>query len=304
MYPEVSNFSGGVDKTFMIIFGIGIFFLIGISILMMYFVVRYRRKKHPKAIQIKERSWVEITWIVIPMILVLLMFHYGYEAYRPMENPPDDAIVVKTYGKMWSWSFEYPNGKTSDELVIPINKAVKLDLISLDVIHGLFIPAFRVKQDVVPGKENFVWFIGQEYGEFEIVCSAYCGLDHSFMESKAIVVTEDRYNAWLDSLPEKKEEPEGLVLIKQNACTGCHSIDGTDGVGPPLNDLFGSTITVLVDGTEKEVVVDELYLRRAITEPNDEVVKGYQRGVMKSYKGVIKKDDIRKIVEYLKTLKK
>lgn len=304
MYPEVSNFSGSVDRTFMIIFGISIFFLIGISVVMFFFVARYRRAKHPRAVQVKEHSWLEITWLVVPMILVLLMFHYGYEAYSPMENPPDDALVIKTYGKMWEWSFEYGNGKISDELVIPINKAVKLDLISLDVIHGFFIPAFRIKQDVVPGKDNFVWFIGKEYGDYEIMCSAYCGLNHSFMESKVVVVSEERYTAWLDSLPVQKVEEEGLTLIKKNACTGCHSLDGTKGIGPALNDLYGAKITVLVDETEKEVTADEIYLRRAIIEPDAEVVKGYQSGLMKSYKGVIRKDDVRKIVEYLKTLKK
>jgi cytochrome c oxidase subunit II len=304
MYPEVSNFSGGVDRAFMIIFGISIFFLIGITVVMLVFVRKYRRSKHPKAEQFRERNWIEAVWIIVPMIIFLLMFQFGYVTYSPMANPPDDAMVVKTYGKMWEWSFEYSNGKTSKELYVPVNKAVRLNLTSLDVIHGFFVPAFRIKQDVVPGKENFVWFIPKEYGDYEILCSAYCGLKHSFMESKVVVVSEERFNTWLDSLPKVIVEDEGLTLIKQNACTGCHSMDGTKGIGPTFQGLYDSTITVLIDDDEKEVTADEIYLRKSILNPDAEIVKGYQSGIMKSYKGVIKQDDIRKMIEYMKTLKK
>jgi cytochrome c oxidase subunit II len=305
MYPEVSNFSGSVDRDFVIIFCVAIFFLIGITAVMLIFVRKYRRSKHPKAEQFRERTWIEITWTVIPIIIVLFLFYFGYDAYSPMENPPSDALVVKTYGKMWEWSFEYENGKTSKELVVPVNKAVRCNLISLDVIHGFFIPAFRIKEDVVPGKDNFVWFIPKEEGQYEILCSAYCGLKHSFMESKVVVVTEDRFKNWLDSLPAKEEnEPEGLTLIKQNACTGCHSLDGSKGTGPTLYGVFDTTITVIEDEKEKEVIVDEIYIRRSLFDPDAEVVKGFQSGLMKSYKGVIKNDDVKKITEYLKTLKK
>jgi cytochrome c oxidase subunit 2 len=303
MYPEVSNFVEGVDKAFLIIFGISIFFLIGITTVMLIFVRKYRRAVHPKATQIHEYVWVELSWIIIPTILVLLMFYYGYEAYSPMENPPKDAMVVKTYGKMWEWSFEYSNGKTSKELVVPINKAVRLNLISLDVIHGFFVPAFRIKEDVVPGKTNFVWFIPKDYGDYEILCSAYCGLKHSFMESKVVVVSEARFKTWLDSLPEKKVEPEGLTLIKNNACTGCHSLDGAKNVGPTFLKLFDSKVIITDDDQDKEITADEIYLRRSIIEPNAEIVKGYQSGIMKSYHGIIKNDDIKKIIEYIKTLK-
>ncbi len=262
MYPEVSNFVGGVDRVFLIIFGIGIFFLIGITLTMLIFVRKYRRSHHPSAVQVRERTWVEMMWIIIPTLLVLLMFYYGYDAYSPMENPPGDAMVVKTYGKMWEWSFEYSNGKTSGDLVLPINKAVKLDLISQDVIHGFFIPSFRVKEDVVPGKNNFVWFIPKTYGEYEILCTAYCGLKHSFMQSKVVVVSQQRFKTWLDSLPEKKVEPEGLTLIKNNACTGCHSLDGTKGIAPTLYKLFDSKVIVVKDDEEKEITADEMYIRR------------------------------------------
>ena len=303
MYLEVSNFGESVDRIFLAIFGIGIFFLVGITFTMLIFIKKYRRSVHPKAQQVREYLGVELLWTGIPLVLVLLMFYFGYEVYMPMTSPPDDAMVVKTYGKMWEWSFEYDNGKTSKELVVPINKAVKLDLISLDVIHGFFVPSFRIKEDVVPGKKNFVWFIPKEYGDYKIMCTSYCGLKHSFMSSDVVVVTQDRFKTWLDSLPEKINEPEGLTLIKNNACTGCHTIDGSKGVGPTFYKLFNSRVTVEGDDEEKEIVADEIYLRRSIIEPNTDIVKGYQKGIMKSYRGVIKNDDIKKIIEYFKTLK-
>jgi cytochrome c oxidase subunit 2 len=303
-YQETSNYVEGVDRTFFFIFGVSIFFLVGITFVMLLFVRKYRRSKHPHAVQVKENKWIEITWTGIPLILVMFMFYYGYIAYSPMRNAPPDSIVVKTIAKMWEWNFEYSNGKQSKELVVPINKPIKCNLVSLDVIHGFFVPAFRVKEDVVPGKNNSAWFIPKELGEYEIMCTAYCGLKHSFMESKVIVVTEDRFKKWLDSLPENKVEPEGLTLIKNNACTGCHSLDGTKGIAPTFNKLYGSKVIVLnEEGVEKEVDADEFYLNQSIIDPDVKVVKGYKGGIMRSYKGTISKENIKKIIEYLKTLK-
>jgi cytochrome c oxidase subunit 2 len=136
---NATNLGHGVDLAFYVIFGISILFLIGITITMIWFVVRYRRKKHPKAIQVKEHTWLEITWLVIPTILVMVMFYYGYIAFTPMHNAPKDAMVVKVTGKMWVWEFEYPGKKMATELTLPINKPVKLAMTSVDVIHSLFI---------------------------------------------------------------------------------------------------------------------------------------------------------------------
>jgi len=303
-FQDASNYVEGVDRTFIFIFGVSIFFLVGITIVMLFFVSKYRRSKHPHATQVKENVWIEITWTGIPLVLVMFMFYYGYIAYNPMRNAPSDSMVVKTIAKMWEWNFEYSNGKQSKELVVPVNKPVKCNLVSLDVIHGFFIPAFRVKEDVVPGKNNTAWFIPKELGEYEIMCTAYCGLKHSFMESKVVVVTEERFKTWLDSLPEKKVEPEGLTLIKNNACTGCHSIDGTKGIAPTFKKLYGAKVTFIdEDGEEKIIDADELYLAESINRPDAKVVKGYQGGIMRSYKGTISKENIKKIIEYLKTLK-
>ena len=302
-FQQSSNFVKGVDFAFYFIFGIGVFFLIGITMVMLFFVRKYRRSKHPKAEQVQEKMWVELTWFFVPLVLVVFMFYFGYVAYSPMRNAPKDAMVVKTYGKMWAWNFEYANGKESSELYVPINKPVKLELISLDVIHGFSVPAFRIKEDVVPGKKNTIWFTPQELGDFEIFCSAYCGLNHSLMGSKVKVIRQADFDKWYAVVPVKIAEPEGLVIIKRNGCTGCHSVDGGKSVAPTFKGLYGSKRIVTVGGADKEVTADELYLRRAIFEPSSEVVKGFPSGVMKSYKGLVKNDEIRKITEYLKSIK-
>jgi len=300
---DASNFVEGVDLAFKIIYGISFFFLIGITSVMLYFVIRYRRKKHPKAVQIKDNLALEITWITIPILLVLLMFYYGYVAFQPMRQIPKDALAIKVIGKMWFWTFEYEGGKQSPVLVVPRNKPILLNLHSDDVIHSLYIPAFRIKQDVVPGKENFMWFIPRQNGEFDILCSAYCGLRHSYMESKVRVVSPEEYQTWLKSAPVQSVEHPGLIILKKNACIGCHSIDGTKLVSVTFKGLYGKTERVITNGTERNVIVDDAYLMTSIYEPDKDIVVGYPKGMMKTYKGLVTEDEAKKIIEYLKSIK-
>lgn len=297
-----SNFVQGVDLTFIIILGISVFFLVGITAVMIYFVIRYSRKRNPKASQIEGNNKLEIIWTVIPTILVLIMFYYGWVGYRPMRQVPDDAIPVKAYGQMWSWMFEYPNGKKSAELVVPLNKPVKLDLISRDVLHSLYIPAFRIKEDVVPGKDNYMWFIAQEEGEYDLFCAEYCGERHSYMLSMVRVIPESEYETWLVTSDIPADEPEGLTLLKQNACLTCHSQDGSKIIGPSFKGLYGRKQVVISGGAEKEIVADDEYILRSIYDPNAEVVKGYNPGLMISYKEQLSEEDVRKVIEYIKGL--
>jgi cytochrome c oxidase subunit 2 len=298
-----SNFVEGVDLAFKIILGISLFFLVGITAMMVYIVIRYNRKRHPRAEQIKENNLLELTWIIIPGVLVLLMFYYGYVAFAPMRDVPEGAIPIKVIGKMWSWTFEYEGGKQSPTLVVPLDKPVKLNLYSEDVIHALYIPAFRVKEDVVPGKDNYLWFTATQPGEYDILCTVFCGLRHSYMEAKAKVVPEAEYLAWLKALPEKSAEPAGLLILKKNACTGCHSLDGTKLVSSSFKGLFGKTSQVVTDGKERSVTVDETYLKTSIFEPDKDVVVGYQKGIMKSYKDLVTEDELNQVIDYLKSIK-
>jgi len=305
MFSNASNFVHGVDKAFFIILGIAFFFLILITFLMIFFVIKYNRKKNKAAVQIKENILVEITWTTIPLILVCLMFYYGYTAYLPMRRAPKDAMQVTAYARMWKWTFEYNGKKQSDNLVVPINKAVKLNLVSQDVIHGLFIPDFRIKEDVVPGKDNYAWFIPQELGEYEIFCSAYCGIHHSYMESKVIVVTQQEFDKWLASVKEQSTENnnEGLTILQKNGCLGCHSTDGSKIIGPTFKGLYGANVDVTTDGVQKKVIADSTYIKVHIFDPDKYIVVGYQKGLMKSYKDILKDEDIRKITKYLETIK-
>jgi cytochrome c oxidase subunit 2 len=298
-----SNFVEGVDWVFKLLFGISFFFLILITTTMIYFVVRYNRRRHPKAVQVKDSTVLEITWITIPVILVIFLFYFGYSAFQPMIWVPKNAMQVKVIGRMWQWSFEYSGSKVANELVLPLNTPVKLDLHSEDVIHGFSIPAFRVKEDVVPGKNNYMWFTPQQIGEYEIFCTAYCGVRHSYMGTKVRVVTPREFLLWLKTLKVASAEPEGLMILKKNACIGCHSLVGSKLVSVTFKGLYEKTENVTTDGVERKVKVDDDYITTSILDPDKDIVVGYSKGIMKSYKGIIKDDDIKKIIEYLKTLK-
>ncbi|MEZ5082739.1 MAG: cytochrome c oxidase subunit II [Bacteroidales bacterium] len=301
MFTNASNFVEGDDLTFAIILGASVFFLVTITAVMIWFVIKYNRKRHPKAKNIHENQKLEIIWTVIPTILVLIMFYYGWAGYKPMRDFPDDAIQIKAIGQMWAWNFEYENGKTSDTLVIPKDKAVVLNLESRDVLHSLYIPAFRVKEDVIPGIKNRMWFIGQELGNYNILCAEYCGDRHSYMLSKVYVVPEDEYTTWFND--KSTNEHPGLQVLKKNACVSCHSLDGSKIIGPSFKGVWGTKEIVVTNGTEREITINEEYIKTSIYDPNADVVKGYNQGLMISYKDLVSEEEIKDIIEYMKTLK-
>ncbi len=298
-----SNFVEGVDLSFAIILGTSLFFLVAITIVMIYFVIRYRKSKNPNASNIHGNNTLEIIWTVIPTVLVLVMFYFGWMGYKPMREVPEDAIPIKVYGQMWSWSYEYENGKISDKLVVPLDKAVKLDLISRDVIHSFYIPAFRIKEDVVPGANNYMWFIAQEEGSYNVFCAEYCGERHSYMLSTVEVIPETDYLAWLEKSDVPEGEHPGLTILKRNACISCHSLDGSKLIGPSFKGIYGRKETVLEDGKEYEIIVDDEYIINSTNDPNTQVVKGYTPGLMISYTDQLSDDDRIQIIEYMKTLK-
>jgi len=310
MFEGYSNFSGGVDTAFAIIVGISLFFLIGITAVIIYFIFKYNKKKNPVASEIEGSNKLEIIWTVIPLILVLFMFWLGWSSYIPMRKVPADAMKVKVTAQMWSWRFEYPNGKVEDTLIVPVNKAVVLNMVSLDVIHSLYIPAFRIKEDVVPGKkENYMWFKSLVIGSYDLFCAEYCGLRHSYMGTIVEVVDQSTFDKWYASAPVKIDSTvaakpgfAGKLLSEQKGCIACHSADGTQIVGPSYKDIFGKKITVVTNGKEREIIVDEEYIKKSILEPEADIVKGFPKGAMVSYKGQLTDEELDKIVEYIKTL--
>ena len=300
---EGSNLAGAVDRAFIFIFTISFIFTIGITAMMVYILIHFSRKKVKNPRQFTGSVKLEIVWTVVPLIIVLMMFYFGWVGFAPMRKVPANAMPIKVIGRMWTWDFDYGNGKISKELVVPYNRDIKLNLVSLDVNHGLFIPAFRVKEDVIPGYSNYLWFRPIIKDTFDIFCTEYCGLAHSGMVSKVIVIDSLAFEKWLVDLKVTGDVPDhpGLTIIKANACLTCHSLDGTRIVGPSFKGLYGSKRVVITDQGEKEVEAFDDYIKRSILDPNAEVVKGFNKGLMQSYKEVLKGEDLDKIVDYFRT---
>lgn len=304
MFSNASNLTAGVDKTFAFIFITAFIFIIGITTFMVFTVIRFSRKKGKPAMQFSGSTKLEIIWTVIPLGIVLLMFYFGWIAYAPMRKAPADAIKITAIGRKWVWEFDYGNGMISKELVIPVHKAVKLSLKSEDVNHSLFIPAFRVKEDVIRGYDNFLWFVPNYIGSYEIMCTEYCGLLHSSMLSKAIVMDQPEYDKWFSDLKNKvvAKDPEGFIILRNTGCLACHSVDGTKLVGPTFKGFYGSERMLTSKNGEIKKTADENYITNSVYDPDSEIVSGFNRGLMKSYTGILNKTDLDKIINYLKSL--
>jgi len=265
-----------IDPVFIFIFGASLVLLLGITAVMIWFVFRYHRSRSPQPTSAAEGNfWLEVFWIALPTLLVLAMFYYGWAGYLSLRNVPEGSMVVDASARKWSWKFTYPGGRTSAKLYVPAGKPVKVNLTSVDVLHGFYIPAFRVKRDVVPGMINHVWFVATKPGSYDIFCSSYCGTGHSQMITTVEALPEDKFNAWLNEQSAAAVPHPGLAILEQYGCLGCHSTDGTAKIGPTFKGLWGRTSVVLTGSVEHSVTVDEAYLRKSIAEPNADIVKGF-----------------------------
>jgi len=301
MEPKLVNVVQEVDNTFLLIFGISAALLIGITIAMIWFVVRYSRKRNPNPATFHGNFWAEVVWIVVPTLLVLGMFYSGWHSYRALRDAPEGAIPVKVLARMWSWSFEYENGKKSPVLVVPVGKAVRLDLTSSDVLHGFYAPAFRLKIDTVPGMTTHGWFRADKPGEYVIFCSVYCGLQHTKMLSSITAVSQEEYDAFLaekSALAPGAASP-GKILLDAKGCLGCHSLDGSPGVGPSLKGVWGGKATLVTPGKKEiNVTYDAKTLTMMIMGPRQGVVKGFEPS-MPAYAGQISAEELQQILDFL-----
>ncbi len=300
MFGGAALSTGKVDSAFFFIVAISFVFFLIVMAAMVWFVVRYRRKRHPESGRVKESTALEIVWTVIPLLLVLLMFYFGWVNFTYIRNPPKDAMVVNVTGRQWSWLFTYGDGREEDVLRVPAGRPVDLVLTSTDVIHSFFVPAFRIKEDCVPGMKTHLWFEATVTGSYEVFCTEYCGEGHSHMRSQVIVMSPADFEAWTKT-PEKKMPGEaGFKVLQAKGCLGCHSTDGTKKVGPTLKGLLGRSETVVTAGKKRTITVDAAYVKSYILNPNADAIPGYSP-VMPKIDVTAKEMDA--IVTYLETLK-
>ena len=305
MVSGITSESGRiVEHVFLYVAAISVALLALITFLMIYFVIRYRRSRSPHPQDIQGNTGLEIVWTLIPTVLVMTMFYYGLTGFTTLRKPPEGAMKVKVTARMWSWSFEYENGAKAEILRVPIDKAILLLLTSQDVIHSFYIPAFKIKQDAVPGMENHLWFKPTEVGTFEVLCAEYCGLQHAYMLTKVEVLQEEEFKKWYDAKEQEvkvtKVAPGGPQLIAERGCKACHSIDGSPLIGPTLKGIFGKNVVVIAGGKEQTVMTDEAYLRGSILEPNAEIVKGYPSIMpVQQFSEV----EVKALIDYIKQLK-
>jgi cytochrome c oxidase subunit 2 len=297
---ELMTTTEAVDPVFMFIFGACLVLLVGITVAMVWFVIRYHRSRAPEPTsQVEGNLWLEIIWTALPTLLVLAMFYYGWAGYLTLRSVPPGSLQVTAVARMWSWSFRYQNGKTSNKLYVPVGKPVQVELESRDVLHGFYIPAFRVKRDVVPGMKNHVWFVAPRSGSYDIFCSQYCGTGHSGMISAVEAIPEAQFAAWLKAGKGGGAHP-GLAVLEKYGCLGCHSLDGSKKVGPSFQGIWGRQVTVLTGKVERTIVSDESYLRRSIVEPAADLVKGYP-SVMPPFAGVLTEEEVRLLIDLFRT---
>lgn len=306
---NASNFVEGVDRAFFFILGIDILFLVGLTAVMIYFIFRYNKKRNPKATQIKGSTTLEIVWTVIPTILVLMMFYFGWMSFKPMKDKaPEGSLKVKSIARMWSFAFEYENGKVTDKLYVPKEQPVEVELIAQDVIHSLYVPAFRIKEDMVPNQEKYVWFIPNEVGSFDLFCTEYCGLRHSYMITTVEVMEKEDFDSWLGDTTkvspfmEVDELMAGQEVLRKNACLSCHSLDGSKLVGPTFKGLYGNKRVVITGGEEREIIADDEYIKTSIWDTDADIVKGYAKGLMMNYQEMVTEKEIEDVILYLKSL--
>jgi cytochrome c oxidase subunit 2 len=303
MPVQGSRAASQTDWVFGFILAISLIFFIGIVGALIWFVVRYRRRpgQFPER-TVHHSTWLEVTWSVVPFLLLIGIFVSGLSGFLSMAASPDQAYEIRVVGKKWVWAFQYPNGYIDDTLHVPVDRPVRLVMSSDDVIHSMFIPAFRAKRDVIPGRYTSMWFEATETGTFDLFCAEYCGTKHSDMATTVTVHPPGEFERWLEKasnfLETMSPVEAGQLLYRRRGCAQCHSVDGSKMVGPTFRDLYGEP-AVMDDG--EEIVVDENYIRESILEPQAKARAGYRK-VMPTYQGQLKDAEIDAIIAWLKTL--
>jgi len=304
--PEGSTAAFGIDALHLFVISVTMMSSFGVFLVAVYFVVRYRRKHEGQLTEIVVGSTKsELTIIGGILSLFLLWWVIGYHQFVALRQPPEGAMTVYVTAKQWMWKFTYADGRSAtDVLTVPVGRPVKLVMTSRDVIHSFYVPAFRNKQDVLPGRYTTLWFQTTAPGDYPIYCAEYCGLSHSLMRGTVSVLTPDAYARWLgaptrDASGETDLVSYGAEVAAKRECVACHTTTGQRHIGPSWAGLYGSWVT-MTDG--RRVLADEAYLTRSMMEPNADVVADF-KSVMPSYFGILPQPETAALVEYIKSLR-
>jgi cytochrome c oxidase subunit 2 len=301
LFPDqASTIAGRVDAVYFLLVGLSLFFAITVCFFVLFFAIRYRRgSKADRTGLIFESRKLEFLWSFIPFLLAMTVFVIQAQAYFNLYRPPIDALDIYIVGKQWMWKAQHPEGQEEiNELHVPVNRPMRLIMTSQDVIHSFYIPAFRVKQDVLPGRYTSIWFQATKPGTYHLFCAEFCGTDHSTMGGSIIVMPQAEYEQWLAGGATGRSMVEaGEALFQQYGCATCHQADN-QGRGPSLIGVFGQTVQ-LENG--QTVTADEEYLRESIVNPHAKIVAGYS-AIMPTFQGQISDEGIQQIIAYLKSL--
>jgi cytochrome c oxidase subunit II len=297
---QASNFAAEVDYLYLFMVAVTVVFSLGIFGAVFYFAIRYRRRSDTEIpVAIHGSMLLEIAWSVIPFGITMVMFGWGASLFFKESRPPDNATQIYIVAKQWMWKLQHPEGQREiNELHIPVGRPVKFTMTSEDVIHSFFIPAFRTKQDVVPGRYSTVWLTPTKAGKYHLFCAEYCGTKHSGMIGWVYVMEQNQYQEWLNggasmgSMAEK-----GGKLFDDLACSNCHKQDGS-GRCPSLVGLYRKHVQ-LADG--RVITADEAYIRESILQPSAKVVAGFQP-LMPTFQGLVNEEGVVQLIEYIKSL--
>lgn len=300
MPPAASSIASQTDLLFLSLTAFSGLMVVIFLTLIVFFAIRYRKGTQVDRSHAPTHArGLEAAWTIAPLMVFLGLFVWGARDYAALYRPPHDATPMFVVAKQWMWKAEHPNGRREiNELHVPLGKPVRLLMTSQDVIHSFFVPAFRIKQDVVPGRYNIVWFQATREGEYRLLCAEYCGTDHALMTGRIVVMPPERYARWLEEGDATVGTSQrGFALMREHGCTGCHSANSTVHA-PELAGLLGRVVHLQ---SGRSLIADETYVRDSIIEPQKDIVAGYEP-IMPSFKGRIPEEDIMAIIEYLRVM--
>ena len=290
------------DDLYIFIVLLSVFFFVLITGLLAFFVLRYRRREGDGATPHMTHNFkLEVVWTVIPLILVFMIFAWGFSGYVNATTSPGNALEIQVVGKKWLWQFEYPDGmRTVNEIHVPVGRPVKLIMSSEDVIHSFYVPSFRVKKDVVPNMYTEMWFQPMEEGVHTLFCAEYCGRGHSDMLGKIYVDSDEKFREWQELGDERTRNMPlaelGAILYESRGCETCHSLDGSRRDGPSFQGIFGEEHRM---NNGDNVLVDENYIRESILQPQAKIRSGYE-GIMPTFQGLLRDREISALIEFVK----